>query len=109
VDVTYQPKLVVSPFLTLQHITMHVGYDHVGIYRELSLHVSGKQWPYSNDKTHVKDVKNPVQVQLPGGDRLLVVLRIGKSRHQIPSTFLDDPLLDPCHGSAIEGAVNRRI
>ena len=31
-------------------------------------------------RAHTKDEEDPAEVQLPGGDRLLVVLRVGKSR-----------------------------
>ena len=51
-------------------------------------------------------MKDPVEIKLPGGDCLLVVLRVCKSRYQISSTFLDDLLLDSRHGSAIEGVVS---
>ena len=40
-DATHQPRLIVSPFLNLQHVTMHVGYKQIGIYRKLSLRASG--------------------------------------------------------------------
>jgi len=40
-NVTYQLKLVVSPFLTLQHVTMYVGYDQIDIYYEFGLPASG--------------------------------------------------------------------
>ena len=54
-NVTHQPKLAISPFLTLQHVTvdigdhgvgvynavMDVGCDQSGIYCELGLRVSG--------------------------------------------------------------------
>jgi len=52
-------------------------------------------------------MKDPVEIQLPGGDGLLVILRVYKSRQWIPSTFLDDLLLDSGYGSAIGGAVSR--
>ena len=63
------------------------------------------------DGTHIEDSKYPVEVQLPSGDSILVVLRMCKSRQQIPpsDTFLDDLLLYSCHGSAIKGAVSSYI
>ena len=54
-------------------------------------------------------MKDPVEVQLPGGDGFLVVLRVCKSRQYIPSTLLDDFFLDSCHGSTIKGAVSGGI
>jgi hypothetical protein len=44
---------------------------------------------YSNDGTHVKDLKNLVEVQPPGGDCLLVIPRVEKSRDSISFTPLD--------------------
>ena len=52
-------------------------------------------------------MEDPVEIQLPGGDRLLVILRVCKSRQQVPPTLFDDLLLDSCHSSAIEGMVSR--
>ena len=43
---------------------------------------------YSNERTHVNDLKNLVEVQLPGGDRLLVVLRVETPRDSVPFTPL---------------------
>jgi len=54
-------------------------------------------------------MEDPVEVGLPGGDHLLVVLRVCESRQQIPPTFLDNLLLDSRYGSAIEDAVSERI
>jgi len=39
---------------------------------------------YRKDRTHVEDLKDLVEVQLPGGDRLLVVLRAEVPRDRIP-------------------------
>ena len=43
---------------------------------------------YSNDRTHVKDLENPVEVQPPGGDRLFVVPRVEPSGDCTPFTPL---------------------
>ena len=43
----------------------------------------------SNDRTHVKDLKNLVEVQLPGGDRPIVAPRVKPPRDHIPFTSLD--------------------
>ena len=42
----------------------------------------------SNDRTHVKDLKNLVEVQPPGGNLLSVVLRVEPSGDCIPFTPL---------------------
>jgi hypothetical protein len=43
---------------------------------------------HRNDRTHVEYLKDLIEVQLPGGDRLFVVLRMGVSRDHIPFTPL---------------------
>jgi len=43
----------------------------------------------SNDGTHVKYLKNLVEVGPPGRDHLFVVLRVEVSRDHIPFTPLD--------------------
>ena len=43
----------------------------------------------SSDRTHAKDLKNLVEVQPPGGDHFLVILRVKASRYRIPFVPLD--------------------
>ena len=43
---------------------------------------------HSSDKTHVEDLKNPVEVRLPGPDRLFIVVRMKVSRDCAPLTPL---------------------
>ena len=45
--------------------------------------------PYPNNGTHLEDLKHLVEVQLPGGDRLLVALGVETPRDGIPSIPLD--------------------
>jgi len=49
------------------------------------------------DGTHVEDAKNPLEVQLPGRDRLFIVIRAIKSRDRVPSAPLGDVSLDLVH------------
>ena len=56
--------------------------------------------------THVKDVKNPVEVQFPVGDRFLIARRMDKSRDRVPLALLDDLPLDLCHSPAVKSVVN---
>ena len=58
-------------------------------------------------RTHLKDMKNPVQVQPPSSDRLIVVLPVETSRDRISFTPLDDVPLDLGHSPAIEGFVGK--
>ena len=44
---------------------------------------------HRKDRTHVEDLKDLVEVQPPGGDRLLVVLRAQVPRDRTPPTPLD--------------------
>jgi len=57
---------------------------------------------HSSDRTHVRDLENLVEVQLPDRDRLPIVLRVEKSGDHIPFTPLDQPTLNLCHCPAIE-------
>ena len=50
-----------------------------------------------SDGTHVEDMKNPVEVQSPGGNRLFVVLRIITSRNCVPFASPDDISLNLVH------------
>lgn len=54
------------------------------------------------DGTHVKDLKNPVEVRPPGDDPLLVLPRVKKSRDGIQFAPLDKLPLNLCHGPTIE-------
>jgi len=63
------------------------------IYRKFGLGMKIQRWPYGNNGTYVEDMKDPDEVQPPGGDRFLVVLRMEKSRDCAPLTLLDDPPL----------------
>ena len=57
--------------------------------------------------THVKDVKDPVEVQPPGGDCLFVALRVEKTTDRISfAPALDDVPLDLGHSPAVEISVS---
>ena len=56
----------------------------------------------SDDKTHVKDLKNIVEVQPPGDDRLLIFLYLQTPRGRIPFAPLGQPPLNICHRPGIE-------
>ena len=57
---------------------------------------------YSNDGTHVKDLKNLVRVQLPGGNHFFIFLRVETLRNHIPFAPLGKPRLNVCHCPTIE-------
>ena len=58
---------------------MNAGDDCIGVYCKFDLEADGWQWSCRSEGTHVEDVKNPVEVQFPAGDRFLIVRRMDKS------------------------------
>ena len=46
-------------------------------------------------------MKDPDEVQPPGSDRLLIILRVEKSRNCISFALFDDLPLDPRHGPEV--------
>ena len=61
---------------------------------------------YPSDGTYVEDMKDPVEVQLPGRNRVLVIPRVENSGESIPSPFLGDLLSNLIHGSAIPSIIS---
>ena len=51
-------------------------------------------------------MENPVEVQLPGRDRILVILCMDESGKRIPSALLDDVFLNLRNGPAIDSVVS---
>ena len=51
-------------------------------------------------------MENPIEVQPPGSDRLLLALCMVTSRDRIPFTPLDNVPLDLVHSPTIESSVN---
>ena len=83
---------------------------HVCIYCKLGLGVwliivTQKQHRY--DRTYVEDMKDLVEVRLPGGDHFFIILCVEKSSECIPFAFLDDLPLDLRQGAAIGSIVNK--
>ena len=61
---------------------------------------------HPSDGTHVKDLKNLIQVQPPGGDRLFIFLCIEIARGRIPFNPLGDLLLNICYDPAVESILS---
>ena len=61
---------------------------------------------HKGDRTHVEDVKDPVEVQFPGPDRILIARRMDKSRDRVSLTLLDDLPLNLRHSPAIKSVVS---
>ena len=57
-------------------------------------------------RTHVEDMKDPIEVQSPGRDRLFIILRVEHPRQPVSFTPLFDVPLDLGHGPAIESLVS---
>ena len=51
-------------------------------------------------------MKDPVEVQLPGCNRILVTPRVEDSGEPIPSTLLSDLLLNLIHSSVFQSIVS---
>ena len=62
----------------------------------------------THDETYAENMKDPIEVQPPGGDRLFLILCVCTNRHYMPFPLLDDLPLDPrCRGgSTVCGVVN---
>ena len=58
--------------------------------------------PGRADRTYVEDVKDPIEVQLPGSNNFFVALCVQESRERISSTLLDDLSLNLGHSPAID-------
>jgi hypothetical protein len=71
-------------------------------YHELPLDAEVNDCHYPSNRTHAKDLKNPIKVQPPGGDHLSVVLRVKASKYRTPFVPLDQFSLDICHRPVVE-------
>jgi len=58
--------------------------------------------PYSSDRTHVDDLMDLVEVQLPGGDLFLVGLCMQILRNRITFSLLDDIPFDLRHSPGVK-------
>ena len=78
-----------------------------GVYRELSLEIESRALSdTSGEGTHVKDKTNFIELQPPGSNGIVVVLRMEGSREHIPFASFDYVTLDPSHDPAIERSVS---
>ena len=103
---TYCLIFAAGILVTSPHVPVYVGNYGVSVQGQLGLEggVSGGQ--NGADRTYVEDLKDPNEVQLPGGDGFFVIFCMGKLGEQIPFLLLDDLYLDFCHSSAIDGVVS---
>jgi hypothetical protein len=97
----------------IRRIVMNIRNNGMGFRNVISmcfdlnfcLEAKNQQRSYRSERTHVKDMKNPVEIQPPGIDRLVVVLLVETSRDHISFTPLHDVLLDLGHSSAVKSFV----
>jgi len=57
---------------------------------------------HSNDRTHIKHLKDILEVQPPAGNRLFIFLRVEMPTDHVPFTPLAELPLDIRYGPAIE-------
>lgn len=56
--------------------------------------------------THVKDMKDPIEVRLPRSDHVFIAVRMENARNGISFVQFDDPILDLRQSPAIKNIVN---
>ena len=88
------------------------GYLHLAL---LPAQSGGGKSPVNNrrakggsDGIHLDDATDPIEIQPPGRDCLIVVLCTEGSGERAPFTSLDDIPLDPNRGAAIVTLVNKQ-
>ena len=95
--------------LACQHVAIDACNHRVGIYRKFGLNWTSLATSGKTDRTYIEDVKDPIEVQLPGSDRLFVVLCVKESRDRISFTLLDDLPLNLADSPVIERSVGRPL
>ena len=91
----------------VRDVVTNVGNLYVRFDRKLSLKKGGQQWRGGIGRTHVKDMKDPVEVQPPGGNRVFIALGVEKARNYVALALLQDLPLDLRHGPTITCAVGQ--
>ena len=90
-------------------VVANVRDHYVCVYRKFGLEIHGQRSPYKIGRTHVEDMKDPVEVRFPGGNHLLIILRVEMSRDHISLAPLHDVPLDLGHSPAIESSAVSEI
>ena len=76
----------------------NVRNSRIYVRSEFSLGTGSQRWSYRNNRTHIKDKEDLVEVRPPAGDCLAIVLRMGCVRGCIPFAPPDDPASDVGQG-----------
>ena len=71
------------------------------VYCKFGLETGGQRRPPRNDGTYIEDIEDPDEIQPPGYNSFLVVLRIEMSRNHVPLSLLDDLPLHLLHGPGV--------
>jgi hypothetical protein len=101
--------------MSTRNVVMNIGNDIVGVRdvvanvrdrcicidRKLSLETNDQQWPCKSDRTHAKDMKDPIEVLSPGRNRVFVAFCVEKARNCVAFVLLDDLPLNLRHGSVM--------
>jgi len=90
-------------------VTPNVRVGCMGFNPEFGLEKSyrwSRLLSYRNDRTHVKDMKNPLQIQLPGSNLFIVAHSAEISKDRISFTPFDDVPLDLIHSPTIKSSVS---
>ena len=114
----YRLISTIRTLAAFQLVTVNIGYISVGVcnvapdgmfvrsllmnvrngcmraYPKFNLEAESQQSSCRGDGTYVEDMKNTVEIQSPGSDRLFIILRVIISGDHIPFTPLDDVPLD---------------
>ena len=59
-----------------------------------------------DSSTHLKDMKDSIEIRPPGGNRGFILLRVENARDRISFVRFGDAPLDLCHGPVVEGVVS---
>ena len=57
---------------------------------------------HKGGRTHIEDMKDPVEVQFPSPDRILLSLAAWTIRDRVPLALLDDLPLNLCYSPSIK-------
>ena len=79
----------------------------MGTYRKLDLETCGQECGSGRNGTHVKDMKEPVEIQPPGRDSFFVALRVEKARNGISFPQLDGVPLDLRHSPTVKSTISK--
>ena len=97
-----------SDALGIQDRHLGIRDRDMGINCKFGLETVCQRRQSKGDGTHVKDKKDPVEVQSPGSNRISVVLRMENARYSTSLTYLADVPLDFRHSPAASGGMVSR-